>query len=284
MSLFFVIVILVGWTFSAAYNAPEMLYGAVIISVLMNVFAYWYSDKIVIKLAGARPATREEYFNFYTVTENLCIAAGLPVPKLYVIDDPVPNAFATGRDRNHAVVAATTGLLSIMERNELEGVVAHELSHIGNRDILLSTIAVVLVGFISLLSDMFIRMSFFRNNRSDREGGSQFEAIIMMVGFVLAILAPFAATLTQLAVSRRREYLADASGALLTRYPEGLASALEKISKHSAPMKKTNTAIAHIYLNDPYGNTRRRSWTNFMMTHPPIEDRIALLRGMDNKK
>ncbi len=280
MALFFVIVIALGWAFSAVYNAPGVLYFAIIFSIAMNFFAYWYSDKIVIKLAGARPATREEFFNFYTVTENLCIAAGLPLPRLYVIPDPVPNAFATGRNKEHAVVAATTGLLSMMDRSELEGVIAHELSHIGNRDILLSTIAVVLVGFITLLSDMFLRMGIWGGHRDDREGGGQVGAIIMIVGFVLAILAPFAATLTQLAISRRREYLADASGALLTRYPEGLAKALEKIAGHIGPLKKTNNAIAHLYISDPYGTKKRRSWLNFLQTHPPLQERIHLLREM----
>ncbi len=278
MAFFFAIVIAIGFAFDRVYDVPGVLYFAIIFSIAMNFFAYWYSDKIVIALAGAKPATREEYFNFYTVTENLCIAAGLPMPKLYVMEDPVPNAFATGRNKEHAVVAATTGLLAMMDRAELEGVVAHELSHIGNRDILLSTIAVVLVGFISLLSNLFLRMSAFGGRRDDREGGGGLQGIIVMAGFVLAILAPFAATLTQLAISRRREYLADACGALLTRYPEGLAKALEKIEAHEAPMRTTNNAIAHIYLNDPYGSKRKRSWLNFLMTHPPIEERIALLR------
>lgn len=280
MAVFFAIVIAIGWAFSQVYNAPGVLYFAIIFSVAMNFFAYWYSDSIVIKLAGARPATREEFFDFYTVTENLSIAAGLPLPKLYVIEDPTPNAFATGRDKHHAVIAATTGLLSMMERAELEGVIAHELSHIGNRDILLSTVAVVLVGFITMLSDMFLRMGIYSRRNDDREGGGQMQGIIMIVGFVLAILAPIAATLTQLAISRRREYLADASGSLLTRYPEGLAKALEKIGAHEAPMRKRSGAIAHLYINDPNGGKKKRNWLNLLQTHPPIEERIRLLREM----
>jgi heat shock protein HtpX len=242
----------------------------------MNIVSYWYSDKIALSLAKAHPATREQYFDFYTIVENLAITAGLPMPKIFVIEDPSPNAFATGRDKNHSVVAVTTGLLSIMNKTELEGVVAHEMSHIGNKDMLLSTVAVVLVGFVAIVSDMMIRMSFFGGRRDDREGNG----IFMIIGIVVAILAPIAATLIQLAISRKREYLADASGALLTRYPEGLASALEKISQYGRPMQIQSNAIAHLYIANPQGSGKfKKNMGNLFSTHPPVEDRIKRLRG-----
>ncbi|PIR46543.1 MAG: zinc metalloprotease HtpX [Candidatus Vogelbacteria bacterium CG10_big_fil_rev_8_21_14_0_10_45_14] len=278
MAFFLVIVIAIGWAFSVVYNAPEIVFIAVIFAVVMNVGSYWWSDKIVVKLSGAKPATREEFFDLYTVTENLSITAGLPMPKLYVMQDPVPNAFATGRDPEHAVVAVSSGLLALLNRAELEGVIAHELSHVGNRDILLSTVVVVLVGFIAILSDMFLRFSIFGGGR-DREGGGQIQLIATIAGIVLAILAPIIATLVHLAISRKREFLADASGALLTRYPEGLANALEKINNHEAPMKRASHSIAHLYLNDPFGDPKKLSWSKLFMTHPPMEERIKALRG-----
>jgi len=275
MSIFLIIVIGLGFVFARMYNNPTILYFLVIFSIGMNIVSYWYSDKIALSMAGAHPATREQYFDFYNIVENLAITAGLPMPKIYVIDDPSPNAFATGRDKNHAVVAVTTGLLSIMNKTELEGVVAHEMSHIGNKDMLLSTVAVVLVGFIAIISDMMIRMSIFGGRRDDREGNG----IFMIVGIILAILAPIAATLIQLAISRKREYLADASGSLLTRYPEGLASALEKISKYGRPMKKQSTAIAHLYIANPTGSGQfAKKMSGLFSTHPPVEERIKRLR------
>ncbi len=277
---FLVVVIAVGYAVSAYYGDPSILYIAVVIAVGTNFYAYWASDKLVLSLNRARPAAREEFFDFYTVTENLAIAAGLPKPKLYVIDDPAPNAFATGRDENHAVVCATTGLLSIMTRPELEGVIGHELSHIKNRDMLLMTIAVVLAGFVAIVADIFMRMSFWGGGRrNDREGGSALPMILAVVGIVLA---PVAAKLIQLAVSRRREYLADASGALLTRYPEGLASALAKIGSYTAPMRSANTATAHLFIGDPFGvkPSGVGGWIERMFsTHPPIQQRIQALLG-----
>lgn len=278
MSIFLVIIIGLGFVFGRMYNNPNILYICVIFSVGMNIISYWYSDKIVLTMAGAHPATREQYFDFYTIVENLAITAGLPMPKIYVIEDSSPNAFATGRNKNHAVVAVTTGLLSIMNKTELEGVVAHEMSHIGNKDMLLSTVIVVLVGFISIISDMMIRMSFFGGSRdNDREGGN---AIFIIIGIILSILAPIAATLIQLSVSRKREYLADASGSLLTRYPEGLASALEKISQYGKPMKRQATAIAHLYIANPQGSGKfAKKVGNLFSTHPPVEERIKRLRS-----
>jgi len=281
---FLVVVIAVGFAVSWYYGNPAILYGAVIFAVAANFYAYWASDKLVLSLNHARPASREEFFDLYTVTENLAITAGLPKPRLYVIDDPAPNAFATGRDENHAVVCATTGLLAILSRSELEGVIAHELSHIKNRDILLMTIAVVLAGFVAIVADIFLRISFWGGGRNN--GNKQGNAILMVLAVVGIVLAPVAAKLIQLAVSRRREFLADASGALLTRYPEGLATALGKISGYTAPMRHASHATAHLFINSPFGASAYSSlaspasWLGRMFsTHPPIEDRIRALLG-----
>lgn len=278
---FLVVVIAVGYAVAWYYGNPGILVIAVVIAVATNVYAYWASDKLVLSLNRARPATREEFFDFYTVTENLAITAGLPTPKLYVIDDPAPNAFATGRDERHAAVCATTGLLALMTRPELEGVIAHELSHVKNRDMLLMTVAVVLAGFVALAANIFLRMSFFGGGRRDDRGEGN--ALLMILAVAGIVLAPLAAKLIELAVSRRREYLADASGALLTRYPEGLASALRKIGNYPAPMQSANLATAHLFIGDPFGPKGEGSsnWIEKMFsTHPPIQDRIkALLNG-----
>ncbi len=274
MSSFLIIVIGLGFIFARIYGNPNILYVFVAFSIIMNIIGYWRSDKIALSIAGAKPATREQYFDLYTVVENLSITAGLPMPKIYVIPDPAPNAFATGRDKNHAVVAVTTGLLAIMNKTELEGVIAHELSHIGNRDMLVSTVAVVLVGFIAIASDMLMRMTFYGSRRDNDEKGG---GVLILVGIVLSILAPILASLIQLAISRKREYLADASGALLTRYPEGLASALEKIGQYNKPMIRKSTAIAHLYIANPFGS---KKFSNLFSTHPPVEERIKILRGM----
>ena len=279
MAVFLVVIAGLGWFLSFYYNDSNIFYIAIIFSLLMNIWSYWYGDKVALKLSGAKPASKEEYFDLYTVVENLSITAGLPMPKLYVIPDPAPNAFATGRDKNHASVAATTGLLAVMNKTELEGVIAHELSHIGNRDILLSTVVVVLVGMVSIISDFFVRSTFFGNRRgNDREG--QGANILAIIGVVFIILSPIIATLIQLAISRRRESLADASGALLTRYPEGLASALEKIGSYHSPMLKASNATAHLYISNPFGPSAKTSViARLFMTHPPIEERIAALRN-----
>jgi heat shock protein HtpX len=278
MGVFLAVIAGLGYFVSYYYNNPGIFYIAIIFSLFMNAASFWWSDKIVLSMSKARPASRQEFFDLYTVTENLSIAAGLPMPKIYVIDDPAPNAFATGRDKNHAVVCVTTGLLQKLERPELEGVIAHELSHIGNKDILLMSAVVVLVGFVSIISDMFLRGMWFRGSRNnDREGAGGALAII---GIVLVVLSPIIATLIKLAISRRREYLADASGALLTRYPEGLARALEKISGYNMPMKVASTATAHLFISNPFGG-KKTSISNLFQTHPPIEDRIKILRGME---
>ncbi len=281
MAVFLVVVVLLGWFLSFYYNDPALLYMAVVFSLVMNVWSYWFSDKVALAMSGARPASREEYFQLYTTVENLSIAAGLPMPKVYIIDDPAPNAFATGRNKEHAAVAATTGLLAIMNKSELEGVIAHELSHIGNRDILISSVVVVLVGIVTLIADWFIRISFFGGRRgNDREG--QGANVLAIIGIIFIVLSPILATLIQLAISRRRESLADDSGALLTRYPEGLASALEKISRYEQPMMKANNATAHLFISNPFGPHIKRvsPVARLFMTHPPIEERIASLRAM----
>lgn len=274
MTSFFALVIAIGWFISFYFESPGILYFAVFFALFMNIFSYWFSDKIVLKLHKAKPATRGEYFDLWNATENLSITAGLPMPKLYIVDDPSPNAFATGRDKNHAVVAVTTGLLSILEKNELEGVIAHELSHIGNRDMLISTVVVVLAGFITMISDIFLRSRLYGGNRNNRATG-----IILLAGLALAILAPLAATLIRLAVSRKREFLADASGALLTRYPEGLASALKKISGSTIPMRTANDATAHLFISNPFGPKIFSAFHKLFMTHPPVEERVKALVG-----
>jgi len=281
MSAFFIAVMMLGWAASLYFRNPGLLYGFMAFSIFMNIFSYWFSDKIVLSMHGAEPVTRGEHRELWNVVENLCITAGLPMPKLYIIDDPAPNAFATGRDKEHAAVAVTSGLLEMMKRNELEGVIAHELSHIGNRDILLQTVVVVLVGFVTLLADFFLRSSIFGMGGGDRDRDNGAGAITLIIGIVLSTLAPIFAQLIQLAISRRREYLADASGALLTRYPEGLASALEKISGYGGAMQHVNRATAHMFIASPFGHEGfgKKAATLFM-THPPAEDRIKVLRGM----
>ncbi len=278
MGMFLALIVAVGYAVSWYFDSPVILYGAVIFALVMNVGSYWFSDKIVLSMTGARVATREEFPDLWNVVENLSITAGLPMPKVYVVDDPAPNAFATGRDPEHAVVAATTGLLATLDRSELEGVMAHELSHVGNRDMLVMTVAVVLAGFIAILADFFMR-TVIHGGGGDR----QKHPIFLVLAIVGIILAPIAAQLIQLAISRKREYLADASGALLTRYPEGLASALEKISRYPRPMKRTSHATAHLFIADPYGTGERtigEKIGGLFQTHPPAGERIRILRDM----
>jgi len=274
---FLIFVIGVGYVFAQAMNNSVILVVAVIFSTLMSFASYWWSDKIVLAMSGAKEVTHENAKEIYHIVENLCITAGLPVPKIYVINDPSPNAFATGRDPEHAVIAVTTGLAEKLEKKELEGVIAHELSHIGNRDILLSTIIVVLVGFVALMADWFRRWAWFGGGDGDRDRG-QLGLILFIAGIILSILAPLAAMLVQLAISRKREFLADADGALLTRYPEGLASALEKISADPTPMRHANRATAHLFIANPF---KGKKISNLFQTHPPIAERVKRLRGMD---
>ncbi len=284
MTGFLLLVIAIGFLLSFMYGNASLLYGAIALSLLMNVGAYWFSDSIVLSMAHAkRIESKEEYPDLWNTLENLCITAGLPMPALYIIDDPAPNAFATGRNKDHAVVAVTTGLLPLLSKSELEGVLAHELGHIGNRDMLLQTVIVVFAGVISLLADMMYHASFF-GGKEERKGG-----VMLVLGFAAMLLAPLAATIIRLAISREREFLADATSALITRYPEGLASALEKISNFHQPMKVQNTAIAHLFISDPSGvndiselrEHEEVSWLQKMfMTHPPVSERIARLTSL----
>jgi len=279
---FLIFIIALGWLISYIVGSYIILWLAVIYSVLMSFFSYWYSDKIVLAMNKARPVKREDNPELYRLIENLCITAGLSLPKIYIIPEAQPNAFATGRDPKHAVVVVTQGLLDRLERVELEGVIAHELSHIGNRDILLSTIIVVLVGVVVVITDLFFRISFYGGfgRRNSRDGG-RIRIILLVVSLVLAVLAPLFASLIKLAISRKREFLADASGALLTRYPEGLARALEKISQDPHSLKVANNSIAHLYIASPFRGKQSKSFlTKLFMTHPPIEERIKALRGM----
>jgi heat shock protein HtpX len=277
MSFFLVIVVLLGYVASYLTGNSNLVYIAFGIALLMNVGSYWFSDKLVIKMTGAQPVTREVAPDLWNVVENLSITAGLPMPRVYIVNDPAPNAFATGRNPEHAVVAVTTGLLQILDRSELEGVIAHELSHVGNRDILVMTVAVVLAGFIAMLADFLMRSMMFGGGNRDRH------PLFLIVGIFGIILAPIAAQLMQLAISRKREYLADASGALLTRYPEGLASALEKISAYARPMAKASHATAHLFISDPYAGEKVSIGSKIQglfQTHPSAADRIRILRDM----
>ncbi len=280
MTGFLIFVIAIGWLFSYILNDSIILIIAVILSIVMSFTSYWYSDKIVLKMAHARLIEKKDNPELYRIVENLCITAGLPLPKIFIINEAQPNAFATGRDAKHAVVAVTQGLLDKLERAELEGVLAHELSHIGNRDILLQTVIVVLVGLVAILSDMFLRISFW-GGMTRRDSRGSVGMLMLVLGIAAAILAPVAAMLIKMAISRKREFLADASGALLTRYPEGLARALEKISQDTNVMKTANNSTAHLYISNPFRGKKRKSWfAKLYMTHPPMEERVAALRGM----
>ena len=246
----------------------------------MSLGSYWYSDKIVLSLTRASPIEKRDNPELYRIVENLCITAGLPLPKIYILNEAQPNAFATGRNANHAVVVVTKGLLEKLERTELEGIIAHELSHIGNKDMLLQTIIVVLVGIVAMLSDFFFRIG-FRSQTRRRDSRDSSGTILMVFGILAAILAPIAAQLIQLAISRKREFLADASGALLTRYPEGLALALEKISQYPVQLRVASNATSHLFIINPFRGEQSQNWiSKLFSTHPPIEERIKALREM----
>lgn len=288
MTVFFLLIIVIGFALSFIYGNPNILYGAVAVSIFMNIGAYWFSDSLVLSMANATPIeSKNDYPELWNIVENLSITAGLPMPRLYIIDDPAPNAFATGRNKDHAVIAVTTGLLPLLTKSELEGVIAHELSHIGNRDMLVSTVVVVFAGLISIVADIALRFSLYG------KGDEKKNPIFLILGIFAIVLAPLAATIIKLAVSRQREFLADSSGALLTRYPEGLASALQKIANFHQPMRVQRPAIAHLFISDPSGandETEIReheevSWIQkLFMTHPPINERVERLvgqRGVD---
>ncbi len=287
MTGFLLFIIVIGFALSFFYGNPNLLYIAIFISIFLNVSAYWFSDKIVLSMANAtRIESRDQYPEFWNIMENLCITAGLPMPALYIIDDPAPNAFATGRNKNKAVVAVTTGLLPLLNKSELEGVLAHELAHIGNKDMLVSTVVVVFAGLISFVADFALRASMFGGG-----GGDKKNPIFLVLGILAIILAPIAAMIIKSAISREREFLADATGALITRYPEGLASALQKIANFHQPMRVQHNAIAHLFISDPSGvndkselrNDEKISWIKkLFMTHPPVTERVERLIGRKN--
>ena len=277
ITVFLLFIIGIGWIFSYIFESIGILIIAAVFAILTSVTSYWYSDKVVLYMTKARPVKKEDNPELYRIVENLCITAGLPMPKIYIIEEPQPNAFATGRNPKHAVVAVTRGLLEKLERVELEGVIAHELSHIKNRDILLQTVIVVLAGIISISAEFLLRSLWWGGGRRRREGNE----IFYVLGLIAIILAPIAATLIRLAISRKREFLADASGALLTRYPEGLAKALEKISNDPNSLKTANNSTAHLFIISPFRGKSAKTWfTKLFMTHPPVEERIRALQGM----
>jgi heat shock protein HtpX len=275
ITIFLIFVILLGWLFSYVLDSTIILYIAVIFSIATSISSYWFSDKIVLNATRAQPIKKEDNPELYRIVENLAITAGIPMPKVFILNEAQPNAFATGRDEKHAVVAVTKGLLGKLERSEIEGVIAHEIAHIKNKDILLQTAVVVLVGIIVILSDFFLRISFWGGGDRDRN------PLMIVLAIAAAILAPIGASLMQLSISRKREFLADASGALLTRYPEGLASALEKISLDKSSLRTANNSNAHLFISSPLRGNGNKSWVNkLFLTHPPIEERVAILRGM----
>lgn len=280
MVIFFVVVVVILSFFGYFYDAPELVVIAVLFAMGMNVGAYWFSDRIVLGISGAHEidTNTSEGRQIYRLVENLAISAGLPMPKVYIIQDTAMNAFATGRDPEHGVIALTTGLIGRLEVSEIEGVIAHELAHIGNRDTLIQTVSVVLVGLVALLADMFLRMTIWggggRDDRDSKSGG-----FLLVIALALAILAPIFTQLLHLAISRKREYLADATGALMTRYPDGLASALQKISQDDHSLKKANRATAHLYISNPLSRPGKELAQMFS-THPPIDSRIEALTGM----
>lgn len=282
MAGFLIFIIGLGWIFSRVLGMYWIFPVAVAFASIQAVTSYWYSDRITLAISKAKEITHEENKELFHLVENLCITAGLPMPRIYIIEDSAPNAFATGRDPRHAVICYTSGIIEKLEKAELEGVTAHELSHIGNYDIRLMTVIVVLVGVVVLLSDWFLRISFWGGGDDNRDSG-QLGLFLMLAGVALAVLAPLFAVLIQLALSRNREYLADSSGVLLTRYPEGLARALEKISADTEPLEAANKATAHLYIANPlkeHKGTSRGWFSGLFDTHPPIEERIKKLREM----
>ena len=276
MLSFLIIVGLLAFFISVWLGSIRVTYFALAGALVYAAVSYWAGSKLALAVSGAKEITKQQNARLYRIVENLAITEGLPTPKIYIMTDPAPNAFATGRDPSHASVAVTSGLLEIMNDKELEGVLAHELGHVKNYDIRVSMIAFALVAAVGLLADVLLRISWFSGGNDDERSDSN--QILMIVGIVAAVIAPIVATLIQLAVSRRREYLADATGALTTRYPEGLASALEKIRDHGSVMRKQNTTTAHLFFANPL--KKGRGVAQLFSTHPPVDERIKRLRGM----
>lgn len=275
LAIFVAIIGVLGWIASGMYGEPAYVYLALIIGGVYALIQYYAAAKLALALNGAKEVTKREAPRLYRTVENLSITTGMPMPKVYLIDDPAPNAFATGRDPKHAVVAASVGLIDIMDDTELEAVMAHELGHVKNFDIRVMMIVFGLVSAIGMLADMMMHMMWWGG--SDRE---ERNPVFMILGIIAALLAPFVALLVQMAVSRQREYLADSTGALTTRYPEGLARALEKIRDHGSVMKRQNTATAHLFFANPLKGDRI---ARLFSTHPPLDERIARLRQMGDK-
>jgi heat shock protein HtpX len=288
VSLFITFIVLSAYIMARGLGfGPGIVGYALIFSGVMSFASYWWSDKIILGISGAHEASRKEFFDFYTVTENLCIGQRMKMPKLYVIEDSAMNAFSTGRDPEHAVVCATTGILARLNREELEGVIAHELSHVANYDIRLMSIVTILVGLLALMADWMLRISAWggggRRKNSDRDEGGQLQLLFFVVGLLLALLSPIIAQLIQLAISRNREFLADASGVGMTKNPNGLAKALQKISGDTQPLAEANKATAHLYICNPLKNLQgsSRGWfAGLFDTHPPVEERIQALRKL----
>jgi len=280
MVLFVIFITLFVWIIAKLLGyGPSVIGMALIFSGIISFGSYWWSDKIILGISGARPAQRNKDFNFFTVSENLAMAARIPKPKLYVIDSPALNAFATGRDPKHAVICVTSGLLKKLNRTELEGVVAHELSHVKNYDTRLMSIVTVLVGMVVLIGDFFIRRSFFGGSRNRQSGN--FGVVMLVVGIVVALLSPLIAKLIQLAISRRREFLADASAVLITKFPPGLINALEKISEDKHSLKTATKATENLFIMNPFKGKQSKRWlTSLFNTHPPVDERISALKGM----
>ncbi len=280
MFLFIIFITTVAYVFGEASGYGLSYAGiGLIMAGFMSLVSYYFSDKLVLATSGAKRIEKKDNPQLFRTVENLTIAAGLPMPKIYIINDPSPNAFATGRDPNHAIVAATTGILERLNKIELEGVIAHELSHVKNYDVRLMAIVAVLVGFVAILADIFMRSMWYggMGGRDNRRA----QGIFILLGIIFAILSPIVATLIQLAVSRKREFLADASGALLTRYPEGLASALEKIAAYPKPMRNATNATAHLFIANPFKEKSTTHWfASLFNTHPPVTERIQILRSM----
>ena len=281
---FLVLIIGLSFVLGQVYQIQWLLPVAVVLAFVQAISAYYFSDRLALAVSAAKPTPRTGAFvELHRIVENLAITAGLPKPKLYVITDSAPNAFATGRDPKHSSIAVTTGLVDKLKKSELEAVLAHEFSHIGNYDIRVMTIVVVLVGIVALISDFFLRMTFWGARHRGERSGSQLDAIVAIIAIVFAIISPIIATLIQLAVSRKREFLADVSGSLLTRDPLSLASALEKIAKDPEPLEVANRATAHLYIENPLKGHEGRAigfFANLFSTHPPVKERIRLLREM----
>ncbi len=277
IAAFIAVVSAIGGIFSYTLDSPSIFIPVLIFAIVYSMIGYFASAKMAIAMTGAKEVTKQEAPRLYRIVENLSITAGMPTPKVYIVDDPAPNAFATGRDPNHGIVAATTGLLEMLDDNELEGVMAHEISHVQNYDIRVTSIVIALVTVVALLSDFLLRIGIWGGN--DSKNGAA-----VLLSIAAAIIAPIVAVMLQMAVSRKREFLADASGALLTRYPDGLASALGKIESYARPMRKANDATAHLFLANPFGKEKKGlAIRKLFSTHPPTNERIEQLQKMGTK-